>query len=131
MSNPIRCPVCQNTHGGVCHTLSTQRDSTGVDCSVCGRYEITRSVLGERLDLEHAGLTARQRATLSQRLRTAVRDNAGPMITTDWLEHFKSASVPPTPAERAAILIRVIGDHVSETGEPYFPDESMSARAGA
>jgi len=118
MSNTIRCPVCENASGGKCLKVPTRRDTSGYECEVCGKYEITRSALDDWFAANQSRLTPIQRAALSHRLRTAVRESKPLMITTDWLKHFAADSGLPSPAVQAANIIRYVGDEVSRSGEP-------------
>lgn len=131
MPQSTRCPICLNSDGGPCYEFSTAgRDSSGFDCAVCGKYEISRTALAGPLDSRHATLTPVQRAALSYRLRTAINEGADPIITTEWLRHHERANHLPTPAIQAANLIRLIGDHALKSGEPYFPEASTRAVVG-
>lgn len=92
------------------------RDSSGFECDVCGKYEISGSAFAGPLDPEKAKLTLIQRAALSHRLRTAVRESQPLMITTDWLKHFEADAALPSPAVQATNIIRYIGEEVSRSG---------------
>lgn len=122
MSDMTRCPVCLNAgfenYGGNCRIVSTgDRDSTGFECDVCGKYEISGSAFAGPLDPENSTLTSNQRAALSHRLQTAVRGSGPFLITTDWFKHFVSDPSLPSPAIQASNVIRYIGDTVSKSGE--------------
>lgn len=127
MSDAVKCPVCLNVHGGDCHMWLTHRDSSGFDCKMCGRFELSNTVYSGALDPEHASLTPLQRAALSHRLREASQQtDTTPLVTSDWLKRFLENPRLPSPAIQALNAIRFIGDRVSVTGEkvpnlqPYF-----------
>lgn len=116
VNNSIRCPACLNEYGSESRLWSTGRDSIGVDCTTCGKFEVAGSAHG-LIDAETSQLTTLQRAALSHRLRTAViASAASPMITTTWLEQFLRRPSLPTPAVQAANVIRFIGQTILTTG---------------
>ena len=121
MMEPTNCPVCQNKDGGQCWRCPPDgSDGSEFDCSNCGQYAISRTALrGNLLDQ-----TAVQRACLSHALRTKHENNEHFMVHSSWLREFLLNCRLPTPHERAANLIRYIGDQVSQTGAslPVAPD---------
>lgn len=114
----VECIVCRNIDGGTCSKFETNRDSDGFDCDICGWYEVVGSAVHKLNEKEVSHFTQLQRAALSHRLRTAVREGKQPIITTDWLEKFRAQSELPSPAMQAVNIIRFFGDEVSRTGEP-------------
>jgi hypothetical protein len=128
----VTCPVCLGANNALCFAYATPRDSSGFECQACGRFEVSRSALASYFDTRRSVLSALQRAALSHLLSTAHRGGTGLMITTDWMDRFTRNVRLPSPAEQASNLIRLIGDHLSETGEGYFIDDvTDTARVGA
>lgn len=115
------CVVCRGLSGALCRTYSLNgRDGLGFSCGACGDYEVSRTAL--LTWFRNSNLDALQRAALSHRIRVADNASARPFLTTDWLEHFVADARLPNPVLQAANLLRVVGDHQSETGEGYFVD---------
>lgn len=131
MSTSILCPVCGPVHDGHATTFETGRDSDGIDCKVCGRFEISGSAGPGIVNPKVANLSAVQRAYFSHRLRQQAQEEHAPLITTDWLKRVLDDARLPSPSMQANNLIRLIGDQVSETGKPYFPHQSIPAIVGA
>jgi hypothetical protein len=113
------CVICEGAGGAVSHTFHVPRDATGFSCQRCGEFEIARSALVSWFR-SGSGLDARQRAALSHQIRTADHTAGRPLITTYWMERFETTARLPNPSLQVANLIRMIGDHLSETGEGYF-----------
>ncbi|MBU3078857.1 hypothetical protein [Sphingomonas quercus] len=116
------CAICEGAAGAVCTTFQVSgKDALGFACEACGEYEVARTALvnwfggTRRLD-------ARERAALAHRVRITDRSSGRPLVTTFWLDQFVPTARVPSPALQAANLIRVVGDHVSHTGEGYFID---------
>ena len=116
-----RCAICQGKDEAFCKTFGlASRDALGFLCQACGEYETTRTARLTWLDSNR--LNARERAALSHQIRVADRTNGNPVLATHWLEHFASEARLPNPALQAINLIRIIGDHQSESGEGYIVD---------
>ncbi len=125
MKESAKCPVCQSKDGGQCwRNPEHSKDAVQFDCATCGQYEVVRTALSTTLSQEADALTAVQRACLTHALRTRHENNEHLAVDTTWLRAFLSNCRLPTPHERAANLIRYMGDQVSETGEsiPVAPD---------
>ena len=76
-------------------------------------------------------LSALQRAALSHLLRTTERKDEVLQITTEWMKKFVHDARLPNMAEQATKLIRLIGDHIAETGEGYYIKPTLdTARVG-
>lgn len=116
-----RCAICQGKDGAQCRTFPLgNRDALGFACEACGEYEVTRTAQVTWLDRDR--LSLRQRAALSHTVRITDRSNGRPVLDTYWMEHFVTEAHLPNPALQAINLIRLVGDHQSETGEGYFVD---------
>lgn len=115
--NDDDCPVCLNANGGTCVQWTTQKDTTGFDCKVCGKFEITRSALISYFAPDTSKLTSIQRAILSHRLLTTATTSKLPVMTVDWLEQIDDMKLP-SPAIQAINTIRYIGDEINRTGQP-------------
>lgn len=131
MSTSISCPVCGPVHHGNATAFETGRDSDGIDCEVCGRFEISGSTRPGIVNPKVANLNAVQRASLSHRLRRQVQEGHAPMVTTESLKPLLGNARLPSPSMQASNLIRFIGDQVSQTGDPYFLEEATAAIVGA
>ena len=116
------CPICQKPD-----TIQHQSNMSPFVflCEVCGNYEISEETHADYFtnysNREKPILTNIQRATLSHHLMTRMRQKPKPrrmFITTDWLTGFLEKASLPSPAIRAANIIRYIGDIISISGEP-------------
>jgi len=116
MSNLSQCIVCQGQYNAECTLWTTKRVSTGFECSVCGRYEISDTAVS-LLTNSKEYLSRIQRAALSHQLRNANREKRTPFIESTWLDGFRQVARLPTPAIQAVNAIRYIGDEVLRTGE--------------
>ena len=116
MSN--MCPICELTEDGFVSFWTTNRLTAGIDCAVCGRFEIsttTTSILAQ-----NAGYLAPvMRASISHRLRLATDCGSELlMVTSDWIQEDQLPKlVLPTPAQQATNIIRFIGDETRHTGQ--------------
>lgn len=114
MPQSVICPICLSRYGASCTQFDTYRNSSGFDCTVCGRYELSGSVYAGQLDPERQNnISSLKRAALSHHLRTA--RTAG-MVKSDWLKYFLANAKLPSPAIQASNIIRYIGEHYLNTG---------------
>jgi len=129
----VTCPVCLGTDGVQCGQLPSRADRRVFDCKRCGQFEIVKSLMASHyFDVQSSSLTALQRAALSHRLRTARRFGGAPLIVSEWMERANTNLRLPAPPEQAANLVRIIGDHMVETGNGYtINPASDTARVGA
>lgn len=126
MQQTLSCPV--NPNNDPCESYGTNGDRDGFVCAACGgRFEIARPASRTYF----RNLSDFQRAVLSHQLNTASRSST-PVIDMNWMEHFERDARLPSPPEQATNLIRLIGDHLSKTGEGYrITGEVDVARVGS
>jgi hypothetical protein len=95
-----------------------------IDCDICGEFGLEREAYDDFLDPDQPGsrgMNSLVRARLSHRVRTSARLASGHRANVDseGLQRFLADGAPgPTPIEQARNIIRLIGDHVSTTGQP-------------
>ena len=132
MKESAKCPICLNKDGGQCWRYPEDgTDAVKFDCATCGQYAIARTASG-KLSQEAESLTAVQRASLSHLLRTKHENHEHFMVDATWLRELLPDCRLPTPDERAANLIRYIGDQVSQTGDSIsVPPDHLHAIIGA
>ncbi|WGJ14627.1 hypothetical protein QEV83_18740 [Methylocapsa sp. D3K7] len=113
MNQTVKCPVCDEA--GCSKATSTKTDRHGharaYECPRCGYFILTDFLnLSDFIeDGKSAGLSPRQRAILSHRLRRQQRDvGVPPAVDKDKLPQVDDPL--PTPAEQADNLILWIGD---------------------
>ena len=97
-----------------------------VDCDVCGQYRIGLAhydeVLAGDMDNPTWNLSNVQRAALSHRIRTKTAERSKNdsdvfIITPDVLNSIPPIGGLPSPADRAANIVRFVGDSVSNSGK--------------
>lgn len=128
MIKNVICPICGNAGSGRCEEHQTTGDFAPLDCTNCGRYNISGTALRE---MSSIFLTNMQKSAISHFLRTASSNTKPPMITPDWLSRFKESGKLPNPATQVLNLIRAIGDHVSQHGTGFFMSPSTASIIGA
>lgn len=131
MAELVSCPVCESADGYSCtREQYGNRDAALFRCEVCGTYAVTRTVLDDHNDLRINGFTKVKRSALSHRLRVGQSSSREPRMLTsyDFNDDALRELVLPSPIQQSANAIRVIGDHVSENGEPL---SSMHPEFGA
>jgi hypothetical protein len=126
LDNKTTCPICRHD---LCHAYATGGHKYGYDCFICGRFEIAREAFDDYLAPGRLQFDIVQRAVLSYRLRTSSSQHR--LITGEWLLRVRSEGKLPTPTVQVANLIALIGEHVSQTGTLFMPDESTYARIGS
>lgn len=131
MNDYRNCPVCLNAHGTKFRELRADYDSTSFECEVCGKFRIARPALVTYFHPDRPHLSAMQRAALSHRLRSGQSDEVVPLISMRWIQETLPSLRPPSPAIQVANLIREIGDHVANSGEPYIPQPATVSVTGA
>jgi hypothetical protein len=118
---PNSCPVCLNKHSEPA-SITEANLQLRVDCPVCGRYALDRSLWGDELDPQTGAgytLSERCRAALSHQLRTSSSNGTSgwPLLTRDRFIGFKdSGCIAPNPAAQVTNIIRYLGDEISNTG---------------
>lgn len=124
------CPVCRDV--SVSQEF-LQGLRTYFDCSNCGYFAASSSVLATQLALEERRLTAVQYAALSHRLRQAVDEGGeAPLVTTDTISQMLPSLRLPSPAEQAINILRFFAEIVLETGNlARNPDGAFVAKVGA
>lgn len=133
------CPVCQNAHAARAQTRSIDF-GYAIECSTCGRYDITREAYEDHLEGARAirVWTPVRRAALSHRIRNhrdLPLDNGErfPKLKRDVFEKFEAEGIQlPLPPEQARNLIRILGSLERESGG-YVDSrmEGLYARIGA
>lgn len=121
MIQPSQCPVCQSQDGFTCTVEPYgSRDAKLFRCEVCGVFAMSRSALEDHNDLRSAPLNRVKRAALSHQIRLSQSQNREPRMLTssDFQRDRLNALVLPSPPQQAINAIRIIGDFVSENGEP-------------
>jgi len=123
MENLIKCPVCQNAHGGKIEQPH-QGNVYCLECTVCGRYKLSFEGYEDELGPEsgHSREWTRiRRAALSHALRTRkefpLDTERLPVLDNMGLEEFRrSEKGLPVKLQQADNIIRYIGDHERKTG---------------
>lgn len=131
MTKTISCPICGSIHDGHATQFVTNRDSIGYDCTVCGPYEVSGSVQPGTINPKIASLNPIERAFMSHLIRRRAQEGQTPLITTEWVKKAREDARLPSPSLQALNLIRVIGDHVLRTGQPYPPGAPAPAIVGS
>lgn len=117
----VKCPVCRSLDGFDCKSAPFEgHDASLFDCSVCGRFAISRTALDDHLDTRIPNFTRVKRATLSHKIRLDNQRETKPRmwLSNDLREFVEDGPSLPTPANQATNIIRWIGAQVQETGEP-------------
>lgn len=140
MNTAIVCPVCIDADGGRCE-ISKERL---IRCAVCGEYTVSAELLiktlysgtpdgmGGVLELE-----ATQRRMLSHLVRTRSnrlgKNTMGtPVLTEESLTVVRTRVSLPLPRQQALNLIRFLGVHERNCGEPLSQlPEHIHAAIGA
>jgi hypothetical protein len=133
MSDAARCPICLNKYGDCCRVVSTTpgSDRYGLDCDYCGQFEISGSALA-KLERNEQDITPLQRSVLAHHTRISSGiGRSPPLVKSVVLEKLLENPVLPNPAEQSANLIRLIGDHLTTTGEPLFISNACFSLVGA
>ncbi len=128
---PNRCPVCLRGDARVLDVHGRAQ----VDCQVCGLFRITSEAWADELDPQvgtGSKLTALHRARLGHLIRSSASKGAIPSIDSAFVQNFVAGGHRgPTPAEQVINLVRLIGDHVTQTGTPFAADEATPVTIGA
>lgn len=122
------CPVCRTK---LADSISaTVGDRSGVDCTRCGRFEISGTAAAM---LSADSWTPLRRAIISHKVRLEVDQGATPLVASDLLDRVRDEIyVLPTTLEQAENALREVARHVTETGEPLARTElAFCARIGA
>lgn len=128
----VRCPICYGVHGGECRLTPTTGDYRRFRCDACGAFKISRTVMEDFHDDQGLRASPIQRAYLSYLISNGQRPGNDPMILSDWLRNAMENVALPTPPEQGRMLIEIIGDQISETGQPIEKlDPSVGSKIGA
>jgi hypothetical protein len=120
------CPLCQGAYGVICRKRPAAIDGEGFHCGACGRFEISRTALADCFNDSGPKVSALATAALRHAVRRA-SDSGRVVLTSDRIESIRADARLPSPAMQAINLIRVIGDHLAESGQGYFFDDVTDA----
>lgn len=126
----VECPVCYPIFGGIAQRYTSSIDGSAYDCNVCGRYNISRTL--ETIDLNAASdhRSARDRAIISHMIRLGSDRGSAAFLTTNSVNDACKNSKLPTPMGQLSNLVREIGKHQQETGEPRLITSEFGPRLG-
>jgi len=115
------CPVCEGKTGGKCQSAGSQigLDAVAFKCTACGYFEVTRTAISSQPLADRTSLTKIQRASLSHAIRRNAESGKTFVIDGTWLGQFLQTAKIPSPVQQATNLVRAIGEHITETGEPF------------
>ncbi len=118
------CPVCQGKWSGTFNQLPVSMDGAQIECSICGRYKITRSAIVSYFNNSRSVLPDRLRALAAHLVCAEQGGDTLPLLDSYWMERLLAEPRFVTPAQQATNAIRVIGNQVNSTGEPWdsLPD---------
>lgn len=125
------CPVCRDVSVSA---ESFNGDRTYFECTNCGDFGASRSLLSTILNMDQRILTSVQYAALSHRVRLASDATQSgqelPILTTYSVE--EAALQLPSPSEQANNIIRYFGNQIQLSGEPASnPERAFTAKIGA
>ena len=140
MENIEKCPICLNAHGAAVRQIWDRDGVYCLECTVCGRYELSREGYDDELqsDGRHSGdWTEIKRAALSHALLTQrevpLSDNGHPILKRAVLNAFRtSEKTLPTKLQQANNIIQFIGNYERDNGRPIqIPEGNFYAIVGA
>lgn len=112
------CPICRtpSVHK-VVSDPADGRDLVEVNCAVCGRFNLSKSVLAGVVGSDTDLLSNLQRAAASHLIRLRqMNEGQVPLIMSYDLDPVFEDPRLPTPVQQASNLVRFVGDQVSSTG---------------
>lgn len=119
----VKCPVCENAHGGTCIESSAD---LGFECTICGRFTVDELLFHNEYRRHQGELRLQPGkvggALLSHKIcvasRAAETKDGLLTVTQDLLNWYRSDSRSlPSHAIQAANLIRFIGDEFTRSGD--------------
>jgi len=129
MRETVKCPVCQNSNVETCfYVTDPELGGPFYECIICGKFKVLGAANNDLFQEFGSNLTRNERAVLSHHLRLAQDGKTTPTITSDWLKKFRSNARLPSPAIQAANIVRLVGDHIAQTGKRLerFPPEFVA-----
>ena len=113
----VSCPICLNIeqNSNCVANPAPNGDSCRFDCSTCGEFEISNSLLKSN-ELDNS-INNFKRAVLSHYLCTNSSENKSILLTSNLLDGVLSNKLP-NPARRVTNIVRYLGKEISRTGEP-------------
>ena len=135
--NLPKCPVCLGTYVDRNDTAKNYTKMSGhghlIHCETCGVFGVHLHITPS-LDAD-SNLSDRCRAVISHKIRVGMSASEEDYINVsndDFKRIINDGCAGPTPAMQATNVIKLIGDHVSKTGElAMLVEESLFAIIGA
>lgn len=114
---PTECPICQHQSSVI--KLRDYGERIEIDCSKCGRYEITRTAF----DMLTVGRTgdATSAAAMSHAVRRMQRSNERPAIDSKNVKNF-AAQPLPNPHQQADNFVLWLGEYLRHPGKTVKPN---------
>lgn len=121
MTEPSRCPVCQNLHGGL-DQFHFQKNSAGyvVDCAICGRYEVSEEAYDDFLsDTAVQKPSALERVALTHWVRRRQRRSQTPSILSNTVVEVVDGKIKlPLSRQRIRFALDFIATSEETSGRP-------------
>ena len=130
MSNNHLCPICGPIYGGFAEQFRSGIDGEQWECEICGRFLLAGTTKAVFFENTNNKLSPIKRAAISYMLNRRSDKESEAVLTTDKLREFTQRAKLPTAGIQAVNFINIIGDHVSDHGVAYVPNETTIARVG-
>jgi hypothetical protein len=116
------CPICLSIDGLPVTKSGNAANGFGDtfhDCPSCGLFIVDRCGKDDYLGPERNKTTAAARASLSHWVRQQPKTQNTIVVTEELIRAAVNRELPlPNPSQLATNILRYIGDHTADTGEP-------------
>ena len=130
---PVNCPICRNRDHIDCIGWYLGQDTYQFECDSCGKFALvgTAKAILEGWEAEPEDL---RRSLLAYRVQqSGAYGSALPILNSDDVKAaLDEKPVLPSPHEQASNIIKLVGDHVRETGDDLVEmPGTLAAMVGA